>query len=118
MGIERLVALFEACGGDAPASDADVYLVAVGEGTLQRAFGLAETLRDTISGIRVEVNLGGGSFKSQMKRANNSNAEFALILGEQEMAEERIGIKPLRTREEQFSVGLDELATTLAGKLN
>jgi histidyl-tRNA synthetase len=118
MGIERLVALFEACGGDAPASDADVYLVAVGEGTLQRAFGLAETLRDTISGIRVEVNLGGGSFKSQMKRANNSNAEFALILGEQEMAEERIGIKPLRTREEQFSVGLDELATTLADKLD
>jgi histidyl-tRNA synthetase len=118
MGIERLVALFEACGGDAPASDADVYLVAVGEGTLQRAFGLAETLRDTISGVRVEVNLGGGSFKSQMKRANNSNAEFALILGEQEMAEERIGIKPLRTREEQFSVGLDELATTLADKLD
>jgi histidyl-tRNA synthetase len=118
MGIERLVALFEACGGDAPASDADVYLVAVGEGTLERAFGLAETLRDSISGVRVEVNLGGGSFKSQMKRANNSNAEFALILGEQEMAEERIGIKPLRTREEQFSVGLDELATTLADKLD
>jgi len=117
MGIERFVALFAACGGEAPASDADVYLVAVGEGTLERAFGLAETLRDTIAGIRVEVNLGGGSFKSQMKRANNSNAEFALILGEQEMAEERIGIKPLRTREEQYSVGLDELATTLADKL-
>jgi len=117
MGIERFVALFAACGGEAPASDADVYLVAVGEGTLERAFGLAETLRDTIAGIRVEVNLGGGSFKSQMKRANNSNAEFALVLGEQEMVEERIGIKPLRTREEQYSVGLDELATTLADKL-
>lgn len=117
MGIERFVALFAACGGEAPASDADVYLVAVGEGTLERAFGLAETLRDTIAGIRVEVNLGGGSFKSQMKRANNSNAEFALVLGEQEMVEERIGIKPLRTREEQYSVGLDELATTLAEKL-
>ena len=117
MGIERFVALFAACGGEAPASDADVYLVAVGEGTLERAFGLAETLRDTIAGIRVEVNLGGGSFKSQMKRATNSNAEFALVLGEQEMVEERIGIKPLRTREEQYSVGLDELATTLAEKL-
>ena len=117
MGLERFVALFAACGGEAPASDADVYLVAVGEGTLERAFGLAETLRDTIAGIRVEVNLGGGSFKSQMKRANNSNAEFALVLGEQEMVEERIGIKPLRTREEQYSVGLDELATTLAEKL-
>jgi len=117
MGIERFVALFEACGGEAPDSDADVFLVAVGEGTFERAFGLAETLRDTVAGIRVEVNLGGGSFKSQMKRANNSNAEFALILGEQEMVEERIGIKPLRTREEQYSVGLDELATMLADKL-
>jgi len=117
MGIERFVALFEACGGEAPDSDADVFLVAVGEGTFERAFGLAETLRDTVAGIRVEVNLGGGSFKSQMKRANNSNAEFALILGEQEMVEERIGIKPLRTREEQYSVGLDELAKVLADKL-
>jgi len=117
MGIERFVALFEACGGEAPDSDADVFLVAVGEGTFERAFGLAETLRDTVAGIRVEVNLGGGSFKSQMKRANNSNAEFALILGEQEMAEERIGIKPLRTREEQYGVGLDELAKVLADKL-
>jgi len=117
MGIERFVALFEACGGEAPDSDADVYLVAVGEGTLERAFRVAETLRDTISGIRVEVNLDSGSFKSQMKRANNSNAEFALILGEQEMAEDRIGIKPLRTREEQYSVGLDELAKMLADKL-
>jgi len=117
MGIERFVALFEACGGEAPDSDADVYLVAVGEGTLERAFGVAETLRDAFSGIRVEVNLDGGSFKSQMKRANNSNAEFALILGEQELVEERIGIKPLRTREEQYSVGLDELAKMLADKL-
>lgn len=118
MGIERFVALFEACGGEAPASDADVYMVAVGEGTLERAFGLAETLRDTVAGIRVEVNLGGGSFKSQMKRANNSNAEFALVLGEQEMVEGRIGVKPLRTPEEQFSVGLDELAATLVDKLS
>jgi histidyl-tRNA synthetase len=118
MGIERFVALFEACGGEAPAKDADVFLVAVGEGTLERAFGLAETLRDTVAGIRVDVNLGGGSFKSQMKRANSSNAEFALILGEQELAEARVGVKPLRTREEQFSVGLDELATTLADKLD
>jgi len=117
MGIERFVALFEACGGEAPDGDADIYLVAVGAGTLERAFGIAEKLRDTFSGIRVEVNLDGGSFKSQMKRANNSNAEFALILGEQEMAEERIGIKPLRIREEQYSVGLEELATMLADKL-
>lgn len=118
MGIERLVALFEACGGEAPPGDADVYVVAVGDGTLEHAFGLVEELRDKIAGIRVELNLGGGSFKSQMKRANNSNADYALILGEQELAEGRVGIKPMHTREEQYSVGLNELATALAGKLS
>jgi histidyl-tRNA synthetase len=117
MGMERFVALFEACGGDAPAAGADVYLVAVGEGTRQRAFALAEELRDAIPGVRVEMNLGGGSFKSQLKRADGSNAAFALILGEQEIAENRIGIKPMRTREDQTSVALDELAATLADKL-
>ncbi len=117
MGIERFVALFEACGGEAPAEFADVYIAAVGEGTLARAFALAEELRNTIEGIRVDVNLGGGSFKSQMKRADKSNAEYALILGENELSEDRIGVKPLRSKEEQESVALDNIAATLAGKL-
>jgi len=117
MGIERFVALYEACGGEAPAESADVYIAAVGEGTLARAFALAEELRDTIEGIRVDVNLGGGSFKSQMKRADKSNAEYALILGEKELSEDRIGVKPLRSKEEQESVALDSIVATLAGKL-
>jgi histidyl-tRNA synthetase len=111
MGIERFVALFEACGGKAPDTGADVYIVAVGDGTLQRAVGLAEQLRDRIAGIRVELNLGGGSFKSQMKRADSSNAEYALILGERELSEGRVGMKPMHTREEQTSA-------ILAGKLD
>ncbi len=118
MGIERFVALFEACGGKPPDVGADVYVVAVGEGTLQRAVRLAEQLRDAVAGIRVELNLGGGSFKSQMKRADSSNAEYALILGERELSEGRVGLKPMRTRDEQTSVGLDEVASILAGKLS
>lgn len=118
MGIERLVALYEACGGEAPGADADAYVVAVGDAALQSAFAVAENLRDSIAGIRVEMNLGGGSFKSQMKRADKSNAEYALILGEQEVAERRIGLKPLRSADEQISVALDELAATLARKLD
>ena len=117
MGIERFVALYEACGGETPATNADVYIAALGEGTLARAFVLAEELRNSISGLRVELNLGGGSFKSQMKRADKSGAEFALILGEQELADGCIGIKPLRSTEEQTSVALDELAATLERKL-
>jgi histidyl-tRNA synthetase len=117
MGIERFVALFEACGGRAPAADADVYLVAVGEAARQRAFAVAEALRDEISSIRVELNLGGGSFKSQLKRADKSNAEYALILGEQELADGCIGVKPLRSAEDQTSIALESLAETLAGLL-
>ncbi len=117
MGIERFVALYEACGGEAPTSDADVYIAALGSGTLERAFGLAEELRDTISGIKVEMNLGGGSFKSQMKRADKSGAEFALILGEQELVDGCIGVKPMRSAGEQTNVALEELAAMLEQKL-
>jgi histidyl-tRNA synthetase len=115
MGIERLVALYEACGGEAPATDADVYFVAAGDGVLEQAFEIAEDLRDKIAGIRIDVNLGGGSFKSQLKRADKSNAEYALVLGEQEIAEKRVGLKPLRSTEDQSSIAFETLAETLAG---
>ena len=63
------------------------------------------------------MNLGGGSFKSQLKRADKSNATYALILGEQEIAEKRVGLKPLRSAEDQSSIATDELVATLAGRL-
>ena len=117
MGMERLVALFAECGGTAPARDADVYLVAVGAAAELRAFALAEELRSSVAGIRIDLNLGGGSFKSQLKRADKSNAAYALILGEQELADGNIGLKPLRSTEDQISVAMDELAGTLAARL-
>ena len=117
MGIERFVALYEACGNESPAADADVYIVAVGDGALEQAMRVGEELRDKIDGVRVELNLGGGSFKSQLKRADKSNAEFALVIGEQELAEGRIGLKPLRSTEDQVSIAYEELAVTLAGRL-
>jgi histidyl-tRNA synthetase len=118
MGVERFVSLYEACGGTFPAIAPDVYLAAVGEGTRERAFALAEELRDEVAGIRVETNLGGGSFKAQMKRADKSGARYALVLGEQELAEQRIGCKPLRSDAEQESIALAELAAVLQDKLN
>jgi len=117
MGLERLVALFEASGGEAPATDADVYVVAVGDNSSVQAFAIAEDLRDKVAGIKVEMNLDGGSFKSQLKRADKSNAEFAVILGEQEIAEKRAGLKPLRSTEDQSSIAFDELPAMLAALL-
>jgi histidyl-tRNA synthetase len=113
MGVERLVALYEACGGIYPPVAPDAYIVAVGEGTQARAFALAEELRDAASGLHIELNLGGGSFKSQLKRADKSGATWALVLGEQELSEGRIGLKPLRSGAEQESIALDQLAAVL-----
>jgi len=117
MGIERFVALYEVCGGETPASRPDVYVAALGEAAEREAFALVERLRDELNGIRLELNLGGGSFKSQMKRADKSGAEYALLLGEKELAEAKAGLKPLRSQDEQVPVALDELARVLAEKL-
>ena len=113
IGLERLIELYRVCGGAELKSDPDLYLVAAGEGTLPAAFRLAERLRDERPGLRLEVNLGGGSFKAQMKRADKSGARLALLLGETELAEERIGLKPLRGDGEQESVTWQALPAAL-----
>jgi histidyl-tRNA synthetase len=117
MGAERLVALYEECGGEAGNSAPDVYVVAAGDGAFAVGMKLAEQLRDVIAGLKVELNLGGGSFKSQLKRADKSGAAYAVILGEDEVARNEAGLKPLRTGEDQTSVALDELANALAKRL-
>ena len=113
MGIERFVALYEVCGGE-PGSDAsDVFIAAVGDEAQRAAFGLAETLRDALPALRVEMNLGGGGFKAQMKRADKSNASVALVIGEQEVTDGTVGIKPLRSREDQETVAMSNIVTAL-----
>jgi len=113
MGIERLVGLYEACGGEPRIGKPDVYIVAVGETATGRGFELAESLRDALPAVQVELNLGGGSFKVQLKRADKSGAAFAIILGEEEVARGEAGLKPLRSEEDQINVPLDDLADTI-----
>jgi histidyl-tRNA synthetase len=74
-------------------------------------------LRDRIPGIKIELNLGGGSFKSQLKRADKSGAAYAVILGGEEVARNEAGLKPLRDREHQVDVKLGELAEAIAARL-
>ena len=118
MGVERLVMLYEACGGETPANDPDVYVVAVGDKALALGMEIAEDFRDRLDGIAVEMNLDGGSFKSQMKRADKSGAAYAIVLGEEEVAGRKAGLKPLRSGNEQESVPLAELASTLQERIN
>ncbi len=117
MGIERFVALYEASGGQSPGLLADVYVTALGSGTLERAVTIAEELRDELVSKRIEVNFGGGSFKAQMKRADKSGAQLALVIGEQELADGTVGIKPLRSDAEQETVDKAQLLPILMNKL-
>jgi len=114
MGVERLVALYEASGGEPGPAAPDIYIVAVGDRAFKAGMSAAEALRDRLPGVRVELNLGGGSFKSQLKRADKSGAGMALILGEDEVERNEAGLKPLRTAEDQKSIALNELTGALA----
>ncbi|HBG50460.1 MAG TPA: hypothetical protein DDW89_01410, partial [Gammaproteobacteria bacterium] len=93
----------------------DCYLVWAGEGLAAPALQLAEELR-RIKGARVMQHCGGGSFKAQLKRADRSGARFAVILGEQEWADRRVQVKPLRENLPQYSIPLTELAPWLVGQ--
>ncbi|HFQ8138622.1 TPA: histidine--tRNA ligase [Pseudomonas aeruginosa] len=119
MGVERLVLLLETLGV-IPAElnrPADLYVCAFGEPAELAALTLAEQLRSAIPGIRLLVNAGAGSFKSQFKKADKSGARFALILGEDEVANCVVGFKPLRDEGEQQSIAWDALPEHLAACL-
>ncbi|HCR1326601.1 histidine--tRNA ligase [Pseudomonas aeruginosa] len=119
MGVERLVLLLETLGV-IPAElnrPADLYVCAFGEPAELAALSLAEQLRSAIPGIRLLVNAGAGSFKSQFKKADKSGARFALILGEDEVANRVVGFKPLRDEGEQQSIAWDALPEHLAACL-
>ncbi len=113
-GVERLLDLYRVSGGTVHGVDRDIYVVAVGDGVLEPAFTLVERLRDSWPALKIEMNCGGGSFKSQMKRADRSGAGVALILGEEEIASKTAAIKPLREKAEQISVEWSEIGTALA----
>ncbi|MFM2440431.1 MAG: hypothetical protein RLZZ349_158 [Pseudomonadota bacterium] len=116
IGLERVFLLMQEYGitaDDAP----DVYLVNVGELAEQQAFAITETLRN--AGLNVVLHAGGGSFKSQMKKADRSQARFALILGDDEVANQQVTLKPMlatvKGEQQQCSVEL-AIAYLMANK--
>ncbi len=118
MGMERLVLLLETLEllGDLPAS-ADVYVINAGEGTLGAAFSLAEQLRDALPSVRVMSHCGGGNFKKQFKRADKSGAKVALIIGEDELANQQVTVKYLRQDIQQQCIAQSELPALLKSVL-
>jgi histidyl-tRNA synthetase len=108
MGVERLLALWKDQGNEALAVAPDVYLVAQGDAAGRFAFRVAEELRGR--GFDVLQHCGGGSFKSQMKRADGSGAPLAVIIGDDEASAGEVSLKPLREAGEQQRVALADLA--------
>jgi histidyl-tRNA synthetase len=111
MGIERVLALWAGQGDRLFGVAPDVYLVHQGEAAAHHAFRVAEHLRDV--GFSVLLHCGGGSFKSQMKRADASGASLAAIIGDDEAQANEVTVKALREAGEQRRVPLDALAETV-----
>jgi histidyl-tRNA synthetase len=108
LGMERLLALLESAGNIEARAAPNIYMIRVGPEAEQFGFGVAEQLRDALPGIKLQMHCGGGSFKSQFKKADKSGAEYALIIGGDEAARQEVGIKALRREEEQINLPITE----------
>ena len=114
LGLERIIALLENQGARVPDASPHLYIVTVGEQAQRQGLLLSERLRDALPKLRIVTHCGGGSFKSQFKKADRSGARYALVLGEDEVQRREIGIKPLRERKDQETVSYDALDDRLA----
>ena len=113
MGIERLVALLLASGHTPAPPPPDVYVVMSGTRAAAQALGIVERLRSERPRLRIELNLGGGNFKAQFRRADKSGAPLALILADEELARGVVGMKPLRTDAGQSECPIAELPSAV-----
>ncbi|PMM65772.1 histidine--tRNA ligase [Vibrio splendidus] len=113
MGLERLVLMMETLELTEVRRSVDVYMVAAGEGTMIAGMQLANQLRDTVEGVRVMNHFGGGNFKKQFKRADKVGAVVALVLGENEVADNTVVLKDL-VGGEQETVSQAEVAEKVA----
>ncbi|MFG6462772.1 histidine--tRNA ligase [Roseateles sp. DXS20W] len=112
MGLERLLLLLETLGLQAPTAAPDVYAVVPDPAELPRILPTLEALR--AAGVAVQMHAGGGSFKSQFKKADGSGARYALVFGADELARGEVAVKPLRDGAEQTSRQLADVAAWAA----
>jgi len=112
MGIERLLSLLEDAGKTVN-NDPDVFVIMQGEQAQLKGLSLVEMVRDQLPHLVLQTNCGGGSFKSQMKKANKSGATIAILLGEDEVASGTVGVKFLREDKEQLTIKHTQLADVL-----
>ncbi len=117
MGMERLVELVAGSNQLANKYETDIYIVRLGNEAELAAMALAEKLRDALPKVRITVHCGEGGFKSQFKRADRCGAAFALILGNDEIANGVVGVKPLRVESEQLTVDQTSICNYMSDTL-
>jgi len=117
LGQERILMLLEKQGLDAPRDRPQVYLVLMGQRTELPGFNLAEQLRNAWPGLKLQVNLGGGSFKTQFKRADKSGARFAIVLGDDEVDRGVVSLKDLRRDVAQEECAIEQINERLGNLL-
>jgi len=113
LGIERLIELLEIPEEVKLESKLDVYLVLVGNDALSKGMPLAEGWRNDVPGLKLQVNCGAGSIKSQMKKADKSGANIAFLLGDDELEKNVVTVKYLREKKDQKVIELDKVADYL-----
>lgn len=118
LGIERLVLMLTSLEkANNIRAQVDVYVIMLGNEVEITANGLAEQWRDQVPDIRLQCHCGGGNMKKQMKRADKSGAQIALILGEDEIAQQTVTVKYLRGQQEQQSLPLEQVPSLLTNLL-
>ncbi len=113
MGMERLVLLLQEQNKLTPRRTVDAYLMPLGEEAELNAPRIAEQLRNELPDLRLVTHCGGGAMKKQMKKADKSGAEVALIIGADEIAQQQVTVKPLRTDEQQETLSWQALIERL-----
>ena len=113
IGLERLIELVDVSGQNEQNNPPKIYIVAVGSKAEGERFLLAEELRDAYPNLSIEMNLNGGQFKQQFKRADKTGADIALILGDDEISKQTVGVKPMRSEGHQETVDRKELLSII-----
>jgi len=113
IGLERIVLLMQQVNQLVPSHIPHIYFMTDSPAAFERGVQLADELREKISGVRVLMHCGGGSLKNQFKKADKSGAQFAIILGEQELAANVVAIKSLRENIPQVTISQVEMIAHL-----
>ncbi|WPE18588.1 histidine--tRNA ligase [Candidatus Thioglobus autotrophicus] len=108
IGLERLILLLEAQEIDLHNQPLAIYIITPSESAQLQSMQIAGTLHESMANVIIYNDISLGSFKSQFKKADKANADFALILGEEELNNNQVSIKPLKSQEQQVALSLDE----------